>query len=345
MKKKKWSDTALTQEQRQLVQDNIGLVAVHLRRYVVNLSQPRRDREWEDLFQEGCIGLIRSALLFRKESGIPFAAFALPRIHNEVSRALERKFTTVIVPLKRKKRDCRGHDITESYQQKRPKEYSMSANADVMIEDHRHRPDEYPDRKHNQETIGERLRGKYERAVHEAVKRISRRASTRGDRDELLRWITKERFLIPHEESRRALRQIARDTKSSYARVAQCDKQLAQIIRSVLNDDPEFCELQKCRKNDSEGMNRPIDPELELQVRAACCKEYKRRYDQADNDDRAKMLHAAIREVDGDVDGMIDQLFDALTSDKREKLFRRDVTTSSEKKTRKIRRASADTVT
>ncbi len=65
----------------------MGLVAVHLRRYVANLGEPRRDREWEDLFQEGCIGLIRATVRFRPERGITFAAFALPRIHNAVSKA------------------------------------------------------------------------------------------------------------------------------------------------------------------------------------------------------------------------------------------------------------------
>ena len=91
----------LTDEQRRLVRENIGLVSVHLRRYVGNLAFPRRDREWDDLFQEGCLGLIQAAAAFRQERGIPFAAFALARIHNAVSRALHCKFSTVHVPPKR----------------------------------------------------------------------------------------------------------------------------------------------------------------------------------------------------------------------------------------------------
>src|SRR3990172_4876630 len=95
---------ALTDEQRRLVRDNVGLVAVHLRRNVANLIHPKREREWEDLFQEGCLGLIRAATAFRAERGIPFAAFALPRIHNAVSRALVTKFSTIYVPPRRTKR-------------------------------------------------------------------------------------------------------------------------------------------------------------------------------------------------------------------------------------------------
>ena len=84
--------TTLTDEQRRLVRDNVGLVAVHLRRNVVNLLHPKWEREWDDLFQEGCLGLIRAATAYRAERGIPFAAFALPRIHNAVSRAIQSKF-------------------------------------------------------------------------------------------------------------------------------------------------------------------------------------------------------------------------------------------------------------
>lgn len=91
----------LTDEQQRLVRENIGLVSVHLRRYVGNLAFPRRDREWDDLFQEGCLGLIQAAVAFRQERGIPFAAFALARIHNAVSRALHCKFSTVHVPPQR----------------------------------------------------------------------------------------------------------------------------------------------------------------------------------------------------------------------------------------------------
>ncbi|MCC7293149.1 MAG: hypothetical protein IT449_13905 [Phycisphaerales bacterium] len=88
----------LSDAQRRLVADNCGLVAVHLRRHVFNLREPRRDREWEDLFQEGCIGLLRAAVRFDEAAGIPFAAFALPRIHQAVSLAIQERFSLVRDP-------------------------------------------------------------------------------------------------------------------------------------------------------------------------------------------------------------------------------------------------------
>ncbi len=80
-----------------MVTENIGLVMYHLRRHVPNLGTPQRDREWEDLVQEGCMGLIRAAALYRHERGIPFVAFALRRIQKEVSRALHSKFCLISI--------------------------------------------------------------------------------------------------------------------------------------------------------------------------------------------------------------------------------------------------------
>ena len=57
--------TGLTEEQRQLVTRHIGLVGVHLRTRVPTPYQPTRDREREDLFQEGCIALVKAARRYR----------------------------------------------------------------------------------------------------------------------------------------------------------------------------------------------------------------------------------------------------------------------------------------
>lgn len=337
VQKKKLLEISLTTEQKKRVQENLGLVAVHLRRFVHNLVVPRRDREWEDLFQEGCMGLIKATMTYREDSGIEFAAYALPRIHNAVSRALDRKFTTIIFPPRRKKRvegDSSGS--LKSHDPSRPKEYSLVSDVSDSLHDPRHHN---PDFHAENETIGERLRCKYERAVFEAADTINRRTSTRGDRDELVQWITRERFLIPQQESRRALRQIARDTKSSYARVAQCDKLMAQLVRNFLEEDPEFNELQKCRRNDVDGVERFIDPEMEIQLRHACIGEYIKRYHKADREVQANMLHAVMGAAGGDVEVMIHQLFTDLSSRDREQLLRNNTsrTKQGSAKTKKHR--------
>ena len=279
----------LTDEQQRLVRENIGLVAVHLRRYVVNLAEPRRDREWEDLFQEGCLGLIRAALGYRPEQGIPFAAFALPRIHNAVSRALECKFATFRV---RSGRACRRSTAKMSCCEcggpQRHEAHSLPGESGMWLVGRKSHHPLGP----NRETIGDRLRGKYERAVQAAAEEISRKKSKRGDLDKLVRILVEERLMVPHEESRRALRQIARDTRSSYARVAQFDRQLRRTVRETLDTDPEFRELQKRVRGTNDGIDMPIDNGLERELAQASAETFAGRFSSASPHDRACMLNA-----------------------------------------------------
>ena len=319
MPRGKQSSEPLSDRQRRLVRNNLGLVGVHLRRHLTNLAQPRREREWEDLFQEGGIGLIKAARIYREESGIAFAAFALPRIHNAVSRALQTKFQTVRVATGsfRGRSDRCGAAETEPATPN-PKQYSLIDElAREIPERHRPDPDDY-----QRETIGQRLRDRYERAVGQARTAICARTSIRGDRDKLVRLLAQERFLVPHDEAKRPLRQIARDTKSSYARVSQCDRQLANTIRKTLLADPEFEELRRRTKTHPLGYEGPIDKELEGELARACALEYARRFKDAGELDRAVMLHALLKVGQVGVDALMQRTFLQLPRASRERLLR-----------------------
>ncbi len=328
MDKKKTGDSArgaLTEAQRALVRDNMGLVAVHLRRFVPNLGEPRRDREWEDLFQEGCIGLIRAATTYRPERRIPFAAYALPRIHNAVSRALQRRFSTIHTPRRRSRRAGDKPPGRSTEDSPRVRTCSLSDELAGRIADRR-RHDPSADHAPETETpsamtIGQRLREKYERAVRQAGTTITTRTSTRGDRDELIRLLTKERFLVPREESRRALRQIARDTRSSYARVAQCEKRLADAIRAALEADPEFGPLQRYARRDPIGTDAPIDSTMEGELTSACTREFIRRFGHADRDRRSAMLVELLEMSPGGVEELVRARIPRLAPSMRERLL------------------------
>ena len=56
------ASSALSADQQALVARNLGLVGLHLRNRVPTPRQPMRQREYEDLFQEGCLALIRAAI-------------------------------------------------------------------------------------------------------------------------------------------------------------------------------------------------------------------------------------------------------------------------------------------
>jgi len=297
----------LTLKQRQLVRENIGLVAVHIRRNLHNLAVPRRDREREDLFQEGCLGLMQAAVTYRHDSGIAFAAYALPRIHNAVSQALHRRFCTVYIP--RRKPSPRDPDEPAAktrHEPNRPNVRSLDIEGAGRLEDtRRHRPDTA-----TTETIGERLRGKYERAAQAASRRIAAKTSRRGDRDKLVRVLMDERLLVPDDESRVALRSIARQTKSSYARVAQCEQLLKDSIRDILSADPEFHELRRRARSQHHGTEKPIDTELEQDLVFASTAEFMRRFRRATREERGRILATLLEVSPGDLE---DLLFDRVT--------------------------------
>lgn len=388
----------LTNEQRGLVRDNMGLVGVHLRRNVVNLSHPKHKREWDDLFQEGCLGLIRAATAFRQERGIPFASFALPRIHNAVSRALQTKFDTIYSPPPRTRRkppprprgtppstertppvppnDTPSPGVRRDRESRLPKNSVWSSGLPDRVDAHPATPSPRPlplgggeglserpftrpvrqrgrgvigdarmqrgrgvlkgpralYRKHpgappeadpaHRQTIGERLREKYERAVKAAAQTESSRASRRGDRKRLVRALVEERFLVPEESSRRPLRHIARDTRSSYGRVADCDKQLNVEIRRTLEADPEFRALQRISKTDPVGAELSIDEDLERQLAGITAAEFTRRFAVAPRDVRASMLQTLLELSPGDLAEIVQSRIASLPTDARERLLR-----------------------
>lgn len=321
------SSATLTDEQRRLVRDNLGLVAVHLRRNVFNLNHPKRKREWEDLFQEGCLGLIRAATVFREERGIPFAAFALPRIHNAVSRALQTKFNTIYVPPTRPHRKGGRPDTIVDHSSIGGRRDEESIRAPKRLEmcvelADRAMPPRPDDALEQHSTVGERLREKYERAVQEASQTVSGRACRRGDRKRLVRTLIEERYLVPDDDSHLPLRRIARNTRSSYGRVSDCDKQLHQEIRRTLESDPEFRVLRKLARSDPAGAELSIDEDLERELAGTAAAEFVRRFATAPTDERARMLQSLLELSPGDLEEIVQCRIVALPADARERLLR-----------------------
>ena len=67
-------------QRNKLVSDNIGLVHSCCRRF------SGRGVEYDDLFQAGCLGLIRAAEGFDDDRGIMFSTYAFPAILGEIRR-------------------------------------------------------------------------------------------------------------------------------------------------------------------------------------------------------------------------------------------------------------------
>ena len=242
----------LSEPERRRVADNLRLVTVHLRERVSARGAPTRHQEWEDLFQEGCCGLIQAVRSYPPDSDIPFAAYALPRIHTAVSRAMRGGFATVKQPLYPRKAE-QGADTTAA-----PRTVSIDFDPQDRRPSLRHEPDRPP----AAESIGDRIRARYTRAIGRAADRTGRTRPARADRAELIRRIVDQRLLVPEPDDRVSLRAIARDTGSSYARVAQCDKRLTELTRLELTDDLETQHLRRVARRSDEGMAAPVDAAL-----------------------------------------------------------------------------------
>ncbi|MBR3796010.1 MAG: sigma-70 family RNA polymerase sigma factor [Clostridia bacterium] len=79
----------LTSEQRRMVEDNLPLVTYTMNERIRYVSPD----DWDDVFQEGAIGLCRAVKLYDPAYGVQFATFAVPCIINAVYAHM-RKWTT-----------------------------------------------------------------------------------------------------------------------------------------------------------------------------------------------------------------------------------------------------------
>jgi len=323
---------------------------------------------------------------------------AFPRIHNAVSRALDRQFSTIYVPRKRNRparsrentsdknepsppngrevldkgddvRTLRPHtqDISNSngksirgsnpattpssrgsrcdrderdsrdrkidrfeddtqYTRQPSSRHAASAPKVFRLPDDpsllmaaRHDPSIDPANE-GQETIGDRLRGKYERAVHAAAETVANSRSKRGDRGELVRNLVDRRMMIPDEDQRTPLRRIARDTKSSYARVAQCEKQLRDTVRERLDTDPEFQELQRSRRECELGTRQAIDEPLERRLAHAAVEGFIDRLSVTAANNRAQMIGSLLDVMGDRTIDVLGPFISDLPPDQRERL-------------------------
>jgi hypothetical protein len=79
--------------------------------------------------------------------------------------------------------------------------------------------------------------------------------------------LVEHRLTVPEPSAKTALRQIARDTGSSYSRVRQCEQRLNSSVRRALLGDLEYRRLIEMAKAAAEGTNEPIDSVADAELR------------------------------------------------------------------------------
>jgi hypothetical protein len=379
--------TELTPEQKRLVRENIGLVGVHLKKGLGGKVHWHRAGHLDDLFQEGCLGLMRAAQAFDPARGIPFAAFALARIHAAVSRAIRTQFDVVYIPPPRSKAPAKqseegGLGGPAPSAPARPVVVSLSEEAlgsleardtrrVLPFEDVRSRESAAAQAKGApevagpeacgasgrpaaedgtaldasdpsnvcgpavdsvadsaagtlpiEETVGERLYDKYNRALAHVGVELSKAAGVRGDRAVLVQALIEGRFRVPHEDQKTSLREIARATASSFARVAQCEKQIGAALRGVLRADPEFVQLRQWLREEEAGPDTWLDEQREQRLQDLAAEAMAARLEEADEPTQARMLHAVLTMSEMDLIPLLKARHAVLSPVQREELHR-----------------------
>lgn len=302
---------ALTESQRQLVDEYRWLVEMHVKTRVLNRPRSRSGPQKDDLIQEGCLGLIEAVQRFRPERGIPFVAFALPRIQTAVNRIRLSHGLPMHVP----------HGVVRAV--RRGECSRVIPGARALVEEPPASPSAgdsvVPQPK--RETVGDRLRAKYERAVWAAVEAEAQERGRRSDRRDVLERLAVHRLLVPAEEHRRSLRKIARETNSSGARILQYEQRLRERIADVLGHDPQVQRLREVARGSEEGMDTPIDDALHLALAELAEQRFVAVFDCGSPETRRRMVTRLLEASGRRARDLVRTLFAALPRDQQDLLW------------------------
>lgn len=139
--------SSLTDEQIRMVEENIKLVSFVIQRYVHSTPNPVLF-QWDDLFQTGCIGLIKAAKAFDPHAGYAFSSFATRCILNQIRMS----FRTKSVP-------------TVSYDMPISNESGESFSLETFLQDN----SQDVSSQHNMQTLMDFLREKSQKSQKDSV--------------------------------------------------------------------------------------------------------------------------------------------------------------------------------
>lgn len=112
-------------DREQRICDNIGLVHSCARRFM------SRGVEYDDLFQAGCMGLVKAADGFEEERGLKFSTYAVPVILGEIRR-LFRDGGTVKVSRSLKELSMRASRERDAFTAREGREPTVGELADLL---------------------------------------------------------------------------------------------------------------------------------------------------------------------------------------------------------------------
>lgn len=240
---------ALSAERRRLAAAHVGLVGVHLRRRVPRLRMPRCGREYEELFQEGCLALVQAAARYDPARHGSFPAYALPRIRGAIHSSIRSGAALIHIPY-RAAYEARIRGAGAALPRCRP---AGAVNlAGVAAREEPPRPEG--------ETLRHALRERVLLALSDAREQLGRRLHRKAGIELLLRRITEERILTAGETERTSVRRLAREAGSSSSRVLAYEQELLRITRERLGQDARVRILVGFARRDPLGYDGDMTP-------------------------------------------------------------------------------------
>lgn len=112
-------------ERQQMIEDNIGLVHSIAKRF------KGRGADYEDLFQSGCIGLIKAVDNFDETKGFQFSTYAVPVIMGEIKRVF-RDGGSIKVARSLKEKSIKAQALRDKFIKKELREPTVSELAEML---------------------------------------------------------------------------------------------------------------------------------------------------------------------------------------------------------------------
>ena len=109
----------------QMIEDNIGLVHSVAKRF------KGRGVDYEDLFQSGCIGLIKAVDNFDESKGFQFSTYAVPVIMGEIKRVF-RDGGAIKVGRTLKEKSMKAQFFRDKFQKRELREPTVSELAEML---------------------------------------------------------------------------------------------------------------------------------------------------------------------------------------------------------------------
>lgn len=115
----------VTNIRQQMIEQNIGLVHSIAKRF------KGRGVEYEDLFQSGCIGLIKAVDNFDESKGFQFSTYAVPVIMGEIKRVF-RDGGAIKVSRSLKEKSVKAQYLRDIFSKKELREPTVSELAELL---------------------------------------------------------------------------------------------------------------------------------------------------------------------------------------------------------------------